>query len=164
MMLDKHIRQSMEVWSEQPSLESECNISASTWERRLNGTGILQALLQPAHVAAFLLDPLYAVVTPQKTVTLPIVSSEHEEMAKDLIGRVGPAIAVQEVDCMSLRGWDGNVADGARICATPPNDAHEHGVGNDERNHVAAAGMRKGLWKRYGMARHPALAKVALRL
>jgi hypothetical protein len=52
----------------------------------------------------------------------------------------------------------------ARICATPPSDAHKHGVGNDGRDQVAAAGMRKGLWKRYGMARYPALAKVALRL
>jgi hypothetical protein len=52
MTIDKHVRQSMEVWSKQPSLESESNVSVSTWERRLNGTGTVQALLQPA-VAAF---------------------------------------------------------------------------------------------------------------
>jgi hypothetical protein len=65
---------------------------------------------------------------------------------------------------MSLMGWDGNLADGARICTTPPSDAHKHRVGNNGRDQVAAVGMRKGLWKRYGMALYPALAKVALRL
>jgi hypothetical protein len=99
----------MEVWSKEPSLESESNASVTTWERRLNGTCNVQALLQPAHVAAFLLDPLYGVATPQKTVTLSIVSSEREEMAQDLMGRVGG-----EINYMTLRGWDGNLADGAR--------------------------------------------------
>jgi hypothetical protein len=61
MELEKHVRKSMEMWMAKPELETECDATIRTWERRLNDSGGVQRILQPAHVATFLLDPLYAV-------------------------------------------------------------------------------------------------------
>jgi hypothetical protein len=53
----------------------------------------VQQLLDPAHVAAFLLDPLYAVLPsnePGAMPDAPQVPGEHEKkMAYDLVNRVG---------------------------------------------------------------------------
>jgi hypothetical protein len=57
-VLDDHGRKSMDLWREQPNLCSERDVKLGTWGRRLNGSGNVQCLLQPAHVAAFLIDPL----------------------------------------------------------------------------------------------------------
>jgi hypothetical protein len=160
MTLANHIRQSMEAWSLVFRVQCFHEYVGTTpelhgWCTGFTATSSCSSIFDWSSVRC---------CDATKDSDLPIVSNEHKEMEKEFIGTVGGEIAVQECKCMSFRGWDGYLADGARICATPPSDAHDHGVGNNGHDLVAAVGMRQGLWKRYGMARYPALAKVALRL
>jgi hypothetical protein len=53
----------------------------------------------------------------------PQLPSHHGEMGKALIWRVGGDTTVHQFNCLCLCGWDGNLADSARLCATPPVDA-----------------------------------------
>jgi hypothetical protein len=56
-------------------------------------------------------------------VHLPQLPSDHEETAKELIRRVDGDTAVDQFNCLCLSGWDGKLADSARLGATPPVDA-----------------------------------------
>jgi hypothetical protein len=62
MVLDRHMHASIEEWSTHPVRKSEGKRVLMTWERRLQNEhdDKAPALLNPSHIAAYLLDPLYA--------------------------------------------------------------------------------------------------------
>ena len=61
-------------------------------------------ILHAAHVAAYLLDPMFAQV--RKTcIGLPVVPDEHEHMVRDLIKRVGGRAAAVEFEQLRLEGY-----------------------------------------------------------
>jgi hypothetical protein len=65
MQLDKHVRATVEKWQDEQDSAASCPMVLCTWERRLDDTVCVesgvQALLQPTHIVAYTLDPLYAV-------------------------------------------------------------------------------------------------------
>ena len=67
------------------------------------GDGQVTPLLQAAHVAAYLLDPMYAQVQ-RTSVDLPVVPWEHHKMARDLFMRVGGHDATKEFEQLLLEG------------------------------------------------------------
>ena len=77
-----------------------------TWEQRVKGNGQVTPIFQAAHVAAHLLDPMYAQGwnTPI-AICLPVVPEEHEQMARDLIKRVGSHEAAAKFEQVRLEGY-----------------------------------------------------------
>jgi hypothetical protein len=115
----------------------------------------VQPLLAPAHVATYLLDPLYAECKVSEP-KLPRVSHEHEAMAKDLIQRVGGPVAVEQFPRLVLEGWVGPFKDAVPKCVPPQASDYR------KRAPVSSIRMRKGVWKRYGQDVVPELSTVAL--
>jgi hypothetical protein len=67
--LGRHARSSLQQWeAAKPELADSCKIVLRTWERRLEKqhSSAVQPLLQPAHVAAYMLDPLCADAVSEK--------------------------------------------------------------------------------------------------
>jgi hypothetical protein len=60
MQLDEHVRASTERWKSKPVFHADTDQGPETWERRLKGNGQVTPILQAAHVATYLLDPVYA--------------------------------------------------------------------------------------------------------
>jgi hypothetical protein len=196
MKLDKHVHSTMKLWSKDAEMNNDCDNVLRTWERRLDGQhgGKVAQLLFGDHVAAYLLDPLYA-VTLDKAAQAPHVCDEHEDMAKATVKRIGGTKALREFEQFLLCGWNGSLCSPALACAnTMPaeavtghecavEDSNSQGNGSEatqparaalvsgegrgikrKRVEVASVSMRKGVWKRYGVHVYPKLAKVALRL
>jgi hypothetical protein len=120
----------------------------------------VQRVLQPAHVATFPLDLLYAVEN-DGNLDLPDVPEEHEKMAKEIVRRVGSEASAAQFQRLRLSGWNGSFKEGARYCADSIRKSREP---DNKEGEVVPLGERKGLWKRYGTARFPELSSVALRL
>jgi hypothetical protein len=114
-----------------------------TWERRLKGEGGVERLLQPALIAALLLDPLYA-DNSSNAVNVPHVSHEHETSAKQLIERLRGREAANQFADLLLLGWSGELFDPAQRCSRSkrPNPA---GASTAARVEVASVAMRKGV-------------------
>jgi hypothetical protein len=81
LALDEHVRASVKEWEYEPELSPDCKSAVHTWERCMKGDGV-QALLQPAHIAAYQLDPLYCNVESKTRVRIPRVSDEYEKECK----------------------------------------------------------------------------------
>jgi hypothetical protein len=97
MKLDEHVRNTVKSWQGILDLEDEMEGVLKTWERRLEGEhggGVVQ-LLDPAYIAAYIVDPLYAVASPTGT-ALPMVPLKHEDQAKKLVKRVGGPKALRQ--------------------------------------------------------------------
>jgi hypothetical protein len=162
MQLDEHMRASTERWKSKPALKADADRVLETWERRLEGNGQVTPILQAAHVAAYLLDPMYATVE-KVDVSLPEVPAEHEQMARDLVKRVGGAAAAREFEQLLLGGYTDELRGPAAMC--PDSIAAAASVGSKRaRTAATPIGTRKGFWRRYGKRRYPNLARVALRL
>jgi hypothetical protein len=159
-MLDSHVNACCLAFDKVEATKESLDTLKATWlRRREQGTHghAVQPLLAPAHVATYLLDPLYAACKggePQ----LPKVSHEHEAMAKALILRVGGPTAVEQFTKLVLEGWVGPFKDAVQKCVPP--QASDHG----KRAPVPSIRMRKGVWQRYGQDAFPELSAVALRL
>jgi hypothetical protein len=94
--LNRHVRSSLQNWeAADPELADSYEIALRTWERRLEKqhSSAVLPLLQSAHVAAYMLDPLYADAVREKEVNVPKVQARHEDMARKLIPRAGGAVA-----------------------------------------------------------------------
>jgi hypothetical protein len=168
VQLDRHVRSSLQQWeAAEPELADSCEIALRTWERRLENkhSSAVQPLLQPAHVAAFMLDPLYADAVSEKEVNVPKVPARHEDMARKLIQRVGGAVASRQFTQLLLGGFSGSMAHATYTCAQSNGAAQPATAGSKRpREQVASVKMRKGVWSRYGSEQLPELAPVALRL
>jgi hypothetical protein len=162
MQLDEHVRASTESWKSKPAFQADAEQVLETWERRLKGNGQVTPILQAAHVAAYLLDPAYATVD-KDCVSLPEIPAEHEQMARDLVKRVGGAAAAREFEQLLLGGYAGELRGPAAVCTD--SSAAMVSVGSKRaRTAATPIGSRKGFWRRYGKRSYPNLAKVALRL
>jgi hypothetical protein len=76
----------------------------------------VQALLNPSHIAAYLLDPLYAAsATVGDRMQMPIVPEKHEKLARELIQRVGGVAAAFLFDELSMAGYNGILAGKVRF-------------------------------------------------
>jgi hypothetical protein len=183
MQLDKHVRATVEKWQDEPDLVASCPMVLCTWERRLDNTGDsgVQALLQPTHIVAYMLDPLYAVCESTgpagaavcSDAQLPNVAEEQEAAARHLIRRLGGIQAAHEFDELTLSGYSGALRGKVFACQRTASIAAQaaaqtcDGVGQKRKRqpeHVASLQMRKGLWKKYASQQYPALAKVVVRL
>jgi hypothetical protein len=159
MQLHEHVRASTERWKSNPPDQV-----LETWEQRLKGNGQVTRILQAAHVAAYkyLVDPAYATVD-KDCVSLPEIPAEHEQMARDLVKRVGGAAAAREFEQLLLGGYAGELRGPAAVCTD--SSAAMVSVGSKRaRTAATPIGSRKGFWRRYGKRSYPNLAKVALRL
>jgi hypothetical protein len=93
----------------------------TTWKRcKEPGTegSDVQTLSSPAHVAAYMLDPLFCSCRegdPQ----LHTVSTVDEKMTNFLIQRVGGQAAVEQIMKLVLKGWAGPLKDAVKACALP---------------------------------------------
>jgi hypothetical protein len=156
----------MRKWKEIPELANSCDIALRTWERRLSNkhSSTVQPLLQAPHIAAYLLDPLYADVTSEHYVNLPSINPEHEQAAKNLIQRVGGIAAERQFTRLILEGYSGSMASAAHACAHNKATMQAPAGSKRPRAEVASIKMRKGVWLRYGAQLYPDLARVALRL
>lgn len=162
MRLDAHVRASTERWHCEPDLAEDADQVLKTWERRVTGDGQVTPILQAAHAAAYLLDPMYAQV--QKTgVDLPVVPQEHEQMARDLVKRVGGAAAAREFEQLLLEGYADELKEPAEACVDAGMSVASVGS-KRARTRAIPIARRKGFWRRNGARRFPSLAKVALRL
>jgi hypothetical protein len=159
-MLDSHVDACCLAFAKVDATKASLDTLKATWKRR-RGVGSnssdVQPLLAPAHVATYLLDPLYADCKGSEP-QLPRVSHEHEAMAKDLIQRVGGPVAVEQFTQLVLEGWVGPFKDAVPECVPPQASDHR------KRAPVSSIRMRKGVWKRYGQDVFPELSTVALRL
>jgi hypothetical protein len=160
--LDGHVKSSMEHWAQDELTQSSCSAALRTWERRLDNQHgkLVVPLLSPAHTAAYLLDPLYCLVRGG-VASAPLVRSDHEEAAQQLIERVGGPTASQQLDTLS-EGWTGALYRPVAACALQHETAQA--MGKRQRPRVASIAQRKGVWRRYGVEAHGALAKVSLQL
>jgi hypothetical protein len=119
-----------------------------TWERRLKGNGQVKTILQAAHVAAYLLDPAYATVD-KDWVSLPEIPAEHEQMARDLVRRVGRAAAAREFEQLLLGGYAEELRWPAAVCT----DSCCHGVGRQQAHFCGSdtdwltQGLLAALWQ-----------------
>jgi hypothetical protein len=163
MTLDGHVKSSMEHWAQDELTQSSCSAALRTWERRLDNQHgkLVVPLLSPAHTAAYLLDPLYCTVRGG-VANAPLVRSDREEAAQQLIERVGGPTASQQFDTLMSEGWTGALCRPVAACAQQHETAEA--MGKRQRPRVASIAQRKGVWRRYGVEAHGALAKVALRL
>jgi hypothetical protein len=163
MTLDGHVKSSMKHWAKDELTQSSCSAALRTWERRLDNQHgkLVVPLLSPAHTAAYLLDPLFCVVRGG-VANVPLVPSDREEAAQQLIERVGGPAASQQFNTLIAEGWTGAPFRSMAACAQQHETAQA--VGNRQRPHVASIAQRKGVWRRYGVEAHGELAKVALRL
>jgi hypothetical protein len=169
MVLDKHVRNAIETMRADPQLASDADRVLSTWQRRLDNmhSSAVQPLLNPAYIAAYLLDPLYSGASGGKA-EVPYIPHQHETAAKELIKRVGGTDAVRELQQLLLSGWPASMQDAVHACMSEPT-APEGPTGRGgaikrKRERVADVAMRKGVWKRYGKQTFPHLSKVAVRL
>ena len=162
MQLDAHVRASTERWRREPDRAEEAGQVLSTWERRVTGDGQVTPILQAAHAAAYLLDPMYAQV--QRTrVDLPAVPLEHEQMAREFVKRVGGEGAAREFEQLLLEGYAVELRELVEACAGT--GASVASVGSKRaRTGAVPIARRKGLWRRYGERMYPNVTKVALRL
>ena len=114
--LDPHVRASTDRWQSEPDLAEYADQVLKTWERRVKGYGQVTPILQAAHVAAYLLDPMFAQV--RKTcIGLPVVPDEHEHMVRDLIRRVGGRAAAVEFEQLRLKKHANHLKEPAQACA-----------------------------------------------
>jgi hypothetical protein len=137
-----------------------------TWERRLQNEhdDKVQALLNPSHIAAYLLDPLYAAsATVGDGLQMSIVPEKHEMLARELIQRVGGVASAAQFDELSMAGYNRILAGKVHLCAAKPSAGARVGE-KRELEEVASITMSKGCWKRYLGGTYPALAAVAIRL
>jgi hypothetical protein len=174
MQLDQHVRASVEQWRSIPRIAGSCDTVLKTWERRLgncNSTGCtVQPLLQPPHIAAYLLDPLYAELSAGPAPAPPTVATAHEAAARTLIERVGGRKAAKEFDKFMLQGYIDGMCNGAKVCAETLSDTAAQPGSKRKRQEFAAVAMRKSVCRRYGQKTasgsplYPELSKVACRL
>ncbi len=175
MQLDQHVRNSVVQWSSIPRIASSCDTVLKTWERRLGSGdstgGTVQPMLHPPHIAAYLLDPLYAKVSDTAALMPPEVSPAHEAAARKLVERVGGNNAAKQFVKFMLQGYKDGMHNGAPVCAeTLPDSAALPAGSKRHRPEVAAADMRKPVWRRYGKQTakgttlYPDLLNVACRL
>jgi hypothetical protein len=151
MVLHRHVHASIKKWSTHPVLKSEGKRVLMTWERRLQNEhdNKVQVLLNPSHIAAYLLDPLYAAsATVGDGMQMPIVPEKHEKLARELIQRVGGVAASVQFDELSMAGYNGILAGKVRFCAAKSSAGARLGE-KREREEVASITTRKGCWKRY---------------
>jgi hypothetical protein len=95
------------------------------------------------------------------------VRSDREKAAQQLIERVGGPTASQQFDTLTSEGWTGALYRPVAACAQQHETiacATAQAMGKRQRPRVASIAQRKGVWRRYGVEAHGALAKVALRL
>jgi hypothetical protein len=162
MQLDEHVRASTERWKSKPALKADADKVLKTWERRVKGDGRVTPILQAEHVAAYLLDPMFATVGRTR-VSVPEVPAEHEQMARDLVKRVGGAAAAKEFELLLLAGYADELREPAALCVDT-GTAKASVSCKRARTRATPIGMRKGFWRRYCKRRYPNLARVALRL
>jgi hypothetical protein len=99
-----------------------------------------------AHVAACMLDPLYADIISQKQVNVPKVPARHEDMPHKLIQRVGGAVASRQLTELPLGGYSGSMANAACTCTDHSEAAQPLTAGKRRlREHVASVKMRTGV-------------------
>jgi hypothetical protein len=157
MTLDMHVEGSMKRWAQDELTQGSCSAALRTWERRLDNQHgkLVVPLLSPAHTAAYLLDPLYCSVQGG-VAKAPKVPMGHEEAARQLILCVGgPAACGQFLTLMS-EGWTGALCQPVGACAQQGETAQS--MGKRQRPKVASLAQRKGMWTRYGVEVHGALA------
>ena len=116
MQLDTHVRASTDRWQSEPDPAEYADQVLKAWERRVKGDGQVTPILQAAHVAAYLLDPMYAQVR-KTSIGLPVVLDEHEQLARDLIKRVGGRAAAGECEQLRLEGYADHLKEPAQACA-----------------------------------------------
>ena len=159
-MLDSHVKACCQKLALIEATKASLDTLIATWNRRKEpGTeGIdAQPLLSPAHVAAYMLDPLFA-SCKEGDPQLPKVNVAHENMAKPLIRRLGGQVAVDQFNKLVLEGWTGPFKDAVKTCALSKVSDHR------KRAPVPSIRMRKGVWKRYGKDYFSELAVVTIRL
>ena len=94
----------------------------------------MQLLLQPSHIFAHLLDPLYAVykVTDDGVCTdarIPDVG-DYEEEAFKLLRRIGGMASTKEFDRLPLYSYSGLAREKVAACSEP---VHEPNVGGKRK-------------------------------
>ena len=164
MQLDAHVRASTDRWQSEPDLAEYADQVLKTWERRVKGDGQVTPILQAAHVAAYLLDPMFVQVR-KTSIGLPVVPDEHEQMVNDLIKRVGGRVTAVEFEQLRLEGYADHLKEPAQACADTGVSVASVGSKRARTCAVALAKRKgKGFWWRNGQRKYPDLAKVALRL
>jgi hypothetical protein len=117
MKLDEHVRNTVKSRQGILDLDDEMEGVVKTWERRLEGEyggGVVQ-LLDPAYIAAYIMDPLYAVASPSG-MALAMVPLTHEDQAKKLVKHVNGSKALQQFSTFLVSGWTGGMQDIAAAC------------------------------------------------
>ena len=162
MQLDAHVRVSTDRWKSEHDLAEYADQVLKTWVRRVKGDGQVTPILQAAHVAAYLLDPMFAQVR-KTSIGLPVVPDEHEQMVRDLIKRVGGYVAAVEFEQLRLEGYADHLKEPTQACADT--GVSVASVGSKRaRTCAVPLARRNGFWWRNGQRKYPDLAKVALRL
>jgi hypothetical protein len=158
MTLDMHVKSSMKHWAQDELTQGSCSPALRAWERRLDNQHckLEVPLLSSVHTAAYLLDPLFCSVQGG-VAKAPKVPMAHEE----LIERVGGPAACRQFVTLMSESWTGALNQPVGACA--PQRETAQSMGKRQRPQVASIAQRKGMWTRYGVEVHGALAKVALR-
>jgi hypothetical protein len=89
------VHSSPQQWeAAQPELAYSCKIVLRAWEQRLESqhSSAVQPLLQPAHVAAYMLDTLNSDTVSKNKVHVPKEPAGYEDMAHKLNKRLGSAV------------------------------------------------------------------------
>ena len=110
------MRASTDRWQSELELAEYTDEVLKTWERRIKGDGHVTPLLQAAHVAVYLIDPMYAQVR-KTSIGLHVVPDEHEQLARDLIKLVGVRAAAVEFEQLPLKGYTDHLKEPAQACA-----------------------------------------------
>ena len=170
LALDKHVRTCCEQYAtDVPHVKGEADLVLKTWQRRYTNEhgSTVQQLMAPAYTAAYLLDPVYAVITGSANPQPPSVPLELEDGVRDLVRRVGGEdgeAAVGELTSLLLTGWPASCKDAVKLCTQTDEVSFGAGAQKRKRNQVADLAARKGVWKRYGAHHFPKLTPIALRL
>ena len=110
------MRASTGRWQSELELAEYTDEVLKTWERRIKGDGHVTPFFQAAHVVVYLLDHMYAQVR-KTSIGLHVVPDEHEQLARDLIKRVGGRAAAVEFEQLPLEGYTDHLKEPAQACA-----------------------------------------------
>jgi hypothetical protein len=130
----------------------------------MNHSSTMQPILQAPHIAAYLLDPLYANVRSELYVNVPNIDPEHEQAAKNLIRREGDIAAERQFTRLLLEGYSGSTASSARACAHTKANMEVPAGSKRAHAEVASINTWRGIWPRYGAQLYPDLACLALQV
>jgi hypothetical protein len=154
-LLDEHVAAFARTLSADDSA-----VLLRTWNRRRDNSGTqsqnnVASVLQPAHIVAYLLDPIFAIDDAGDMVA-PQVGVSRETLATELVKRVGGEKAATQFTHFLLSGWPKEVKGIVAECTKLS--------GDQDRQKHASVRMRKGVWKRYLSEQMPELAAVAVRM